>query len=65
MGSDYGVVDFNAVRPCVLTTNGYGNRTRRAFLVHRLIRSVHKDMKSANVFKLLESVRRTRLRPEQ
>ena len=27
------------------------------FLVHRLIRNVHKDMKSANVFKLLESVR--------
>ncbi len=26
-------------------------------LVHRLIRNVHKDMKSANVFKLLESVR--------
>ncbi len=26
-------------------------------LVHRLIQSVHKDMKSANVFKLLESVR--------
>ncbi len=27
------------------------------YLVHRLIRSVHKDMKSANVFKLLESIR--------
>ncbi len=26
-------------------------------LVHRLLQSVHKDMKSANVFKLLESVR--------
>ena len=26
-------------------------------LVHRLIRSVHEDMKSTNVFKLLESVR--------
>ncbi len=29
-------------------------------LMHRLIRSVHEDMKSTNVFKLLESVRMNR-----
>ena len=35
-----------------------GGATRDARdLVHRLIRSVHEDMKSTNVFKLLESVR--------
>ena len=34
-----------------------GNAEAQGNLVHRLIRSVHEDMKSTNVFKLLESVR--------